>query len=319
MVRFGIFLGILALVAWGGWFWWKDSVAAIDPTDPTPVVFVVSRGEGVKSIASNLAREGLIRSSTGFYLLVKFYGIEKDLQAGDFRLNKTMDAREIALEFTHGTLDVWVTTLEGWRVEEIATKLTKDLDIPEREFLKYAREGYMFPDTYLFPKDATAAAIAEIFLDTFNQKVTREMREDAKKTGLTFEQVITLASIVEREGVSDDDRPTIAGILLNRLDADWPLQVDATLQYMLGYQPVEKSWWKKYLTDADKKVKSPYNTYLNVGLPAKPISNPGLAAIRAVIYPVKTDYWYYIHDTKGIVHYAKTIEEHEANIEKYLQ
>ncbi len=317
--RLIIFFCILVLVAWGGWLWWRDSIAPVDPKDTTPVIFVVANGEGAKAIATDLAKQNLVHSSTGFYLLVKLLGIETQLQAGDFRLNKSMDARAIALELTHGILDVWVTTLEGWRNEEIAAQLAKDLDIPEKEFLLYAKEGYMFPDTYLIPRDATGAAIATMFLDNFNKKVTTQMREDAKKTGLTFADTITLASLVEREGVSDTDRPVIAGILLKRLKADWPLQVDATLQYVLGYQPFEKSWWKKSVFDEDKKINSLYNTYLNTGLPPRPIANPGLASIKAAIYPATTEYWYYLHDKTGEVHYAKTIDEHNANITKYLQ
>ena len=319
MARLIILFVIVVLGAWGGWFWWRDAISAVDPTDTTPIIFVVERGEGAKAIAADLANQNLIHSPTGFYLLVKLLGVETQLQAGDFRLNKSMDARTIALELTHGTLDVWVTTLEGWRVEEIATQLAGDLDIPEKEFLKYAREGYMFPDTYLIPRDATASAIAKIFLDNFEKKITPQMREDAKKTGLTFNQVLTLASIVEREGKSDTDRPVIAGILLNRIKADWPLQTDATLQYALGYQQFEKSWWKKSLFTEDKKINSPYNTYANPGLPPAPISNPGLASIQAVLNPADTEYLYYLHDATGAVHYATTIDEHNANIQKYLQ
>ncbi|MCX6794127.1 MAG: endolytic transglycosylase MltG [Candidatus Gottesmanbacteria bacterium] len=315
-----IFLFFLAVfVAWGGWFWWRYSIASVDPTDTTPVMFVVMRGEGGKEIAADLARQNLIHSSTGFYLLIKLLSIETQLQAGDFRLNKSMDARTIALELTHGILDVWVTTLEGWRDEEIATQLTKDVDIPEAQFLQFAREGYMFPDTYLIPRDATASAVVKMFLDTFNAKVTAVMREDAKKTGLTFAQTITLASLVEREGKTDADRPMIAGILLNRIKLGMPLQVDATLQYALGYQPFEKTWWKKELSEDDKKINSPYNTYLTPGFPPGPIANPGLESIKAAIYPTDSDYLYYLHDKTGAAHYAKTIEDHNANIQKYLQ
>ena len=145
------------------------------------------------------------------------------------------------------------------------------------------------------------------------------MREDAKKTGLTWNEVITLASIVEREGRSDEDRPVIAGILLKRLKADWPLQADATLQYVLGYQAFEKSWWKKSLTATDKTVQSPYNTYRNPGLPPAPISNPGLASIKAVVYSKESDYWFYLHDNDGRIHYARTLEDHNSNIAAYLQ
>lgn len=299
-------------------FWWTDAVSAVDPKDATPETFTVSRGEGVRSIAAKLSKQNLIRSPTGFFILVKVMGLAMKLQAGDYRLNRSMDTSTIVQELTHGTLDVWVTTLEGWRVEEIASKLAKDLDIPEREFLKYAKEGYMFPDTYRVPRDATPAAVAKIFLDNFDSKVGAQLRVDAVKTGLAFGQVITLASIVEREGRSSEDRPIVAGILLKRLKADWPLQADATVQYALGYQAVEKSWWKKFLTDDDKKFSSPFNTYRATGLTPEPIVSPGLAAIRGVIYPKETDFWYYLHDAAGRAHYAKTIEEHTVNIAKYL-
>lgn len=318
-LRFFLLLAVAVVIAIGSWFWWRDAISAVDPSDTTPKMFIIRRGEGVKSVAARLASEGFIRSPTGFFLLVKSMGIERDLQAGDYRLNPAMDAATLARELTHGTLDVWVTTLEGWRVEEIAAKLTKELDIPESEFVKVAREGYMFPDTYLVPRDATVGAVALLFTSTFDQKVDTAMRADAKKTGLTFPEVITLASIVEREGRTDEDRPVIAGILLKRLKADWPLQADATLQYALGYQTQEKSWWKKNLFDEDKKIATLYNTYLHPGLPPGPIANPGLASIKAVIYPKETDYWYYLHDPKGGVHYAETLEEHNSNIAKYLR
>lgn len=310
---------VILLSSGGGWLWWRDALSPVDPKEMTSEMFVVERGEGVKNIAARLAGARLIRSSTGFYLLVKFMGIEHNLQAGDFRLNRSMDTKTIALELTHGMLDAWVTTLEGWRVEEIAAKLNKELDIPESQFLKVALEGYMFPDTYLIPRDATVGAIANLFRSTFDEKVDASLRKDAKKTGLSLGEVITLASIVEREGRSEEDRPVIAGILLKRLKADWPLQADATLQYALGYQTEERSWWKKSLFDEDKKTDSKYNTYLHSGLPPGPIANPGLSSIKAVIYPKETDYWYYLHDAKGGVHYGKTLEEHNENSVKYLQ
>ncbi len=318
-VRFLFLLAVGVALAVGGGLWWRDAISAVDPTDTTPQVFVVKRGEGVKSIAGRLASSGLIRSPTGFYILVKLMGLERDLQAGDFRLNPSMDATSVARKLTHGTLDVWVTTVEGWRVEEVAAKLTKELDIPESEFVKVAREGYMFPDTYLIPRDATVGAVAALFTTTFEQKVDENLRADARKTGLPFDEVLTLASIVEREGRTEEDRSVIAGILLKRLENDWPLQADATIQYALGYQVREKTWWKKALTDEDKKFKSPYNSYLNPGLPPGPIANPGLASLKAVVYPKETEYWYYLHDPDGLVHFAKTHEEHNANIAKYLR
>jgi len=319
VIRLVVFLLVALFVVGSTSLWWFDSTRAADIKNAEPVSFRVNAGDGVRTIAGNLAEDNLIRSSTAFFVLVKLMGLERNLQAGDFRLNRTMDARTVARALTHGVEDLWVTTLEGWRNEEIATVLAKNLDLPESEFLKQASIGYMFPDTYLIPQDATAGAVIGLFKSAFDKKVSPEMRADIRGTGMTEKDIITLASIVEREGRTDEDRPVIAGILLNRLKAGWPLQADATLQYALGYQSSERSWWKKALTEEDKKVRSPYNTYLNPGLPPGPISNPGLASIRAAIYPKVTDYWYYLHDPSGGVHYATDLDGHNANIEKYLR
>lgn len=317
-LRLGIFIGVLGLFAVLSWAWWVDGISSVDAGNETPVTFVIPKGEGVRAIAGRLAQQNLIRSATAFYLIVKIMGIETQIQAGDYRLSKAMDAQTIAGELTHGIVDTWVTTLEGWRIEEVANTLAKELDIPEKEFLQYAREGYMFPDTYLIPQEATPAGIAQLFEKNFDAKVTGQMKEDAQQTGRTLEEVVILASIVEREGRSDTDRPMIAGILLNRIKENIPLQVDATLQYALGYQPYEKTWWKKILTNEDKRIKSPYNTYLHTGFPPGPIANPGLSSIKAVIYPEPSDNLFYLHDPKGLVHVARTLEEHNANIGKYL-
>jgi len=319
MTRVVVFLLVLIIGMGSAFAWWFDSTRAADATDTAPLSFRINAGDGVRAIAANLADENLIRSPTAFFVLIKLMGIERNLQAGEFRLNRSMDSRTIARELTHGSEDTWITTLEGWRNEEIAAALSKNLDIPESEFLKSAKLGYMFPDTYLVPQDATAGAIIEIFTAAFDKKVTAEMRADIRASGMTLNEVLTLASIIEREGHTDEDRPVIAGVLLNRLKAGWPLQADATLQFALGYQSQEKTWWKKTLYDEDKKVNSPYNTYANPGLPPGPISNPGIASIRAAVYPKTTPYWYYLHDPSGGVHYAVTLEEHNANIEKYLR
>jgi UPF0755 protein len=319
MKRLLVFIIVILVFAGGLWFWFTDGISATDPLDNTPVSFTIQKGEGVKSIASRLSQQNLIRSPTAFYILVKMFRIERQLQAGDFRLARSMDARIISRELTHGILDIWVTTLEGWRVEEIAAKLTKELDIPESEFLRVAREGYMFPDTYQIPREATVGAVVDLFRDTFNRKVTPVINGEAANNGLIFEKIIILSSIVEREGKNSSDKPVIAGILLNRLRDNHPLQADATLQYALGYQPFEKTWWKKNITGEDKTIKSPYNTYLYNGLPPSPICNPGLESIKAVIHPRETNYFYYLHDSTGQIHYAVTLEEHNANIVKYLQ
>lgn len=318
-IRLLIFLIVLIFCGSIFWVWWRDGISPVNGENTVPELFIIQKGEGVKSIAARLSQQNLIRSSTAFFILVKLDGIETQLQAGDYRLNQSMDARSIARELTHGTSDVWVTIPEGWRKEEISMKLARELDIPESEFLKIAEEGYLFPDTYLVPRDATSGAVLDLFYANFHSKITDSMKSEMMQSGLSFTEALVLASLVEREGKNNEDRPVIAGILYNRLKLKMPLQVDATLQYALGYQSAEKNWWKKNLTAQDKLVDSPYNTYINVGLPPSPISNPGLDALKAVTKPVNTEYLYYLHDPKGNVHYAETLNQHTANIAAYLR
>jgi UPF0755 protein len=304
-----------------GFLFYKEGIIPVNSNDKTTKIFVVRRGENLRSVIRNLYDQKLIRSRIAFFIVVKQLGIEKKIQAGDFRLSPSMDAFKIAETLTHGTLDVWVTVVEGLRKEQIAHLIAKELDIPEVEFIKAAKEGYLFPDTYLFPKNTDVETIIRIFYENFQRKFNQQLAEQAKRNlNLTQEQVLILASLVEREAKYDADRKKVASILIKRLKNDWPLQVDATVQYALGYQPKEKTWWKKNLTAADLKIDSPYNTYKNPGLPPTPICNPGLSSIKAVVdADPNTQYWYYLSDKTGKMHYAKTLEEHNRNIEKYLQ
>jgi len=302
------------------YFYYKQGLLPVDKNNKQTKIFVIRKGESLKSIIDNLYRENLIRNKLAFYLLLKKMGIEKSIQAGDFRLSPSMNAETIAKTLTKGTLDIWLTIIEGLRKEEIAQLINKNFSIPESEFLKYAKEGYLFPDTYLIPKEATAGAIIKILNNNFYRRFNKELQQKAKKKGLTEEEVIIIASLIEREVKYDEDRSKVASIILKRLKNDWPLQVDATVQYALGYQPQERSWWKKYLTQKDLEVDSPYNTYKNKGLPPGPICNPGLASIKAVIDASEnTPYWFYLSDKTGTIHYSKTLEEHNKNIRKYLR
>lgn len=299
--------------------WWQDATSAVDPDDTVSVIFVVPKGQSIRKIASNLKEAGLIKDQVAFFTYVRFSSLGPSIQAGNFRLTKSMDVSTIAKELTHGTIDVWVTIIEGWRAEEIAFTLSQNLGIPEGEFLRYSQEGYLFPDTYLIPKEATAAAVINLIIDNFNRRVEKSIIEKGKKQGLNLHQIIILASIIEREVRNSEDRSIITGILLKRLREGWPLQADATIQYALGYQADEKTWWKKNLTIEDLQIDSPFNTYKYTGLPPGPISNPGLSAISAVVSPKTTDFWYYLSDKEGKTHYAQTRKEHEENIEKYLR
>lgn len=319
VTRTVILLLVLVVIVGITLVWWNDGAGPVSSIDKEVKYFVVKKGESVSSISSRLEAEKLIRSKTNFFITVKLLDIDNKIQAGNFRLNPSMTTEEVARALTQGTEDIWVTTLEGWRVEEIAELLSQELGIPESEFNALAEEGYMFPDTYLVQKEASAEAMVNIFKNNFNSRVTQKMKEDAQAQGLSLQDVVTIASLVEREGINDNDRPVIAGIILKRLNTPgWTLDIDAALQYALGYQRETKTWWKKYLTNEDKEINSPFNTYKNAGLPPAPISNPSLASINAVIYPQATDYWFYLHDNNGQIHYARTLEEHQANIDQYL-
>jgi UPF0755 protein len=319
MKKSQIFFLIIFLFALFSYLFFKQGSLPFNKNDKSTKIFVIAPGQPLQKIIDNLQKEDLIRSKIVFYLIVKQLKIDKKIQAGDFRLSPSMNAYEIAQTLTHGTLDVWVTLIEGTRKEEMAEVLNKKVNISELEFIRLAKEGYLFPDTYLIPKNADAQMVVNILENNFNQKFTKQMEEKGKNKSLTKEQVVILASLLEREAKNFKDKKIIAGILLKRLKADWPLQIDATVQYALGYQPKEKSWWKKNLTSQDLEIDSPYNTYKNKGLPPTPISNPGLDSLTAVVEAeVETPYWYYLSDKKGVVHYAKTLEEHNLNIEKYL-
>ncbi len=308
-----LFLGIFS------YLFYRQGTLPFNKTDRSTKIFVIAPGDPLQKIVDDLDKEDLIRSKLVFYLVVKQLGLERSIQAGDFRLSPSMNAYEIAKNLTHGTLDVWVTLIEGTRKEEMAQIIGNRLEIPEVEFIQNAEEGYLFPDTYLMPKDATAGSVISILKNNYEQKFAEDMKEKTTLKGLSEKEVLTLASIVEKEAKHEADKKIVAGILLKRLDADWPLQVDATIQYALGYQAAEKSWWKKVLSFDDLEIDSPYNSYKNKGLPPTPISNPGLASINAVVEADKnTPYWYYMSDKKGNMHYGKTIEEHNANIQKYL-
>ena len=295
-------------------------------TDNTLQRFVIKPGQPVTQIARNLKKAGLIKNALVFRLLVAQMGIGKNIQAGDFRLAPNMPARDLAGELTHGAIDIWITFPEGLRVEEMAEIIEASLKIPEnekyafdkKEFIKIASEGYMFPDTYLIAKDATAQDITTRLRTTFDEKVDPKTFEKSVENNLSRENLVTLASIIEREAKTNEERPIIAGILINRLNAGIALQVDATVQYAKGYDSAKNSWWPSVSTPDYQSVDSLYNTYLYPGLPPSPIANPGIESIRSAAEPTDTVYMYYLHDADGKIHYAQTIEEHNRNIREFL-
>ncbi|MBI1863415.1 endolytic transglycosylase MltG [Candidatus Microgenomates bacterium] len=311
-------LVIIACIVLFSYLYYKEGTLPVDKSNPKQGMFVIRKGETLTTIMQNLEKEKFIRNKIVFFVLVKQLGIEKHIQAGDYRLTSAMTPREIAKKLTQGSVDVWVTIIEGLRREEIADIITSELGIPEAEFLQDAKEGYLFPDTYLIPRTATSENVHTLLNNTFDAKYTDDIDAKARSLGLTREQVVTLASIVEKEGLGSD-RPLVASVLLKRFKQDYPLQADATVQYALGYQPDIKKWWKPVLSLDDLKTKSPYNTYENTGLPPGPICSPGISSIEAVVNAdPNTPYMFYLHDKNGKVHPARTDLEHEENIKKYL-
>jgi UPF0755 protein len=297
-----------------------EGTLPVSTVDTSPVGFVVKRGDSVNEIINNLAIDRLIRNRIVAYIVIKQKGIDRNIQAGSFRLNRSMNIFDITSALTRATDDTWVTIREGIRKEEVADILTKDLPsfVPS-EFINKADEGYLFPDTYLVPKSADADYMIKLLTRTLQAKLTDDIKKAAIKNKLSEKELITFASLIEREAVGAEDRKMIASILLRRMREPMRLQVDASVQYALGYQKDQKSWWKKPLYFEDLKVDSPYNTYTNDGLPKGPVANPGIASIRAAAEAdPNTEYLFYLHDKNGKPHYSKTYEEHMQYIEKYL-
>ena len=297
--------------------WWNRQLSGIS-SDKSTKVFVIDRGAKVSEIAKDLRKENLIRSELVFKIYVKQNNLTNKIQAGSYKLSSSMSTPDILKTLQIGSEDVWVTLIEGWRVEEMADKLNQQLKINKEEFISSAKEGYMFPDTYLFPKEATIDYITNTLRKTFEVRFTPDLKSKIRSQGLTEDQGVILASIVEREARSDGVRKMVASILLKRFKIGMALNADATLQYALGYQKDERSCWKRNLSSEDKRKDSPYNTYLHGGLPPAPIANPGLASLKAVSdADTSTPYLYYYHDSEGNSHYAETLEEHNQNVATY--
>jgi len=316
--KFKIAFLIIVITPVVGFFWWQRVTEPVAPEEETSKVFVIKKGESLSTIANRLKQAGLIRNSLAFKLIVLTENLSAKIQAGDFQLKPSLTTKEVAEFLTYGTMDIWLTFPEGWRREEFNRRLANNLtSFDSQEFLNLTNglEGFLFPDTYLVPKNASAGTVLKIFQKNFEKKFSSDLQTAARKKGLTKNQVLILASIVEREAKKGQDRPIVAGLLIKRWQNNWPLQADATLQYAKGSLG---AWWP-IVVAKDKQIESAYNTYKYKGLPPAPICNPGLASIEAVINPKQTLYWFYLSDKQGDMHYARTAEEHNQNITKYLR
>jgi UPF0755 protein len=312
-------------------------------TDETPVSFVIEPGQSVEVIANQLAGQGLISDAQLFRRYVQYKDLDAGIQAGTYTLRKTMTIPEIARALQAAQApEQQVTLPEGKRMEELAALVAEQTTISPDAFLRLTQtgwretdlvtqypfltnipitgtlEGYLFPDTYRLPTEATPNDLVDRMLANFDRQVTPEIQQAFQAHGLTLHQGVTLASIVEREAVVPAERPVIAGVYHNRLRDGWPLSACPTVQYALGYRPDEGDWWKSQLYFDDLEIDSPYNTYRHQGLPPAPIANPGLAAIEATAYPAETEYYFFMVDCSkgdGSHVFAKTESEHMTNFE----
>lgn len=324
-----LIIAILLILALGGIFLhYNRSMSQPISDEDEKISIDIEEGESVNNILNLLVERGLLRRIHKYY--TKFYlkinNLEGSLQAGSYQIPKQLTIVELIQALQEGrSQDVWVLIPEGLRKDEIAEIVDNEFrengvdTFSKEEFLALTEdesfinslnlgveipnlEGFLFPDRYAFPRDATAQLIIERMVGNFKNKVGDDF---------TYEDII-FASIVEREGTNENDRPIIAGIILKRQREGWLLQTDATLLY-----PVKD--WRHVITIQDKEDDNPYNTYRRLGLPPTPICNPGLQSIEAVWNPVETQYYFYIHDRDGNPHFAATLEEHNRNVIQYLR
>jgi UPF0755 protein len=304
--------------------------------DPSPVPFTVEVGENAVSVANKLYEQNLIADPDIFRRFLSYNGLDATLEAGDYTLQRNMTMREIAETLQKANFEeVTVTIPEGWRAEEIAELLTRENIMDGTLFLATVRqgvgvehplladrpagasyEGYLFPDTYRLPIAATPEDLIQRMVENMANKIPANALDLAAGQGYTFYEILTVASIVEREAVVPAERPTIASVYLNRLAQGMYLQADPTVQYAMGYQTDSGVWWKTPVTlEEYSQVNSPYNTYMNPGLPPGPIANPGASSITATLQPEPTDYLFFMGCGGDGAHlFAVDFATHEANV-----
>jgi UPF0755 protein len=313
--------------------------------DVGEVQFEISPGAPADAIITDLAAAGLLNDSELFLNYLRYYGLDSNLQTGSFTLNGRQTIPQLAATISD-TLgrNITVAFLPGMRSEEMTQLLAATLpaQVDPAEFLNLVErrqafdvsrypflnslppdsslEGFLFPDTYVLPPEANAFYLIDQMLQNFDRQVTPAMRQAYGAQGLSLTEAVTIASIVERETPTDEERPLIASVYINRVQTEMPLQADPTVQYAVGYQQANNSWWKVPLSLADLKFDHPYNTYVIPGLPPGPIANPGLSSLQAVAEPADTSYLFFVldcfADPVGQHVFSRTYEEHLAHVQK---
>jgi UPF0755 protein len=318
----------------------ESYINVVDSNNNIKVDFIISKGGGSTKVGQDLEKEGFIKSKYYFWYYVWRTKTDTKLQAGTYSLSKNMSIPQMVELFVNGKIKddkIKLTIPEGSNNNKIIEILRDKKPSLADEFKEIVKckclnqpncfcdkfsgkynfiknisqgidlEGYLFPDTYFISESETGTTLVSKLLNNFENKICGDLKKEILSQDKTIHEIITLASIVEREAREDKDRPVVAGIFFNRLETGHPLQSDATLSYILGTDKI-----KYYQDDIDKE--SPYNTYKNIGLPPGPISNPGLEAIMATTHPTETDYFYFLNDANtGETIFARTFEEHKKN------
>ncbi len=310
---------------------WYDGLLT-QPLDPngTEQSFTIEIGESADLVASHLQRVGLVRDAESFRSYLIYSGLDTSIQAGEYQLSTAMSPMDIAHKLQDATPEeVTFVVLPGWRVEEIANSLpTSGLQITSDEFLNATKtpphefdflagassvEGFLYPDSYIFPRKLSSAdEMVAVMVRNFAAHLTLDLRNGFDKQGLTVYQAVTLASMVEREAVHEEEQPLIASVYLNRLNIRMKLDADPTVQYAIGYNILQQTWWTNPLSLLDLQINSVYNTYRYAGLPPTPIASPSLGALRAVAFPAETNYLFFRAkcDGSGFHEFSETFDEH---------
>jgi len=289
----------------------------LPPEKSSDGVFIkIENGSSLISASEKLKNENIIRSKILFQAVVIIMESEKKIIAGEYYFDKVSSVFRVARMISIGDYNIKqikLTIPEGFRREEMTKIFEQGLSFfSKQQFLEETkdREGYLFPDTYFFSPNTTTTDIVLRMSNRF-KVISKKYESIIVKSGRPLHDIVTMASIVEKEGINDQDRPLIAGVLWKRLSIDMPLQVDATFLYINGKGSSQ-------LTKKDLAMDHAYNTYKNRGLPPGPIGSPGEASIKATLSPEKSEYLYYLHDKNGVAHFSETYEEHLKNKRKYL-
>lgn len=325
--KWTLLVALFLVLIWVSWFTYEFS--SVPKGSPEIVTFEVKTGETAKDIAKNLEELGLIRSGRAFVLGYRLFYSGESLKAGEYTIQLPLSPKNILFALSEGKVKLYPVTIpEGLTRREIAQHLESTLSIDREEFLKLSDdvslisdldpeaknlEGYLFPETYLFPKDPDAEIIVVTMIAQFRKVFKETWRERAAEVGMSMREIVILASLIEEETSLPEERSLISGVFHNRLRIGMKLDCDPTIIYVLK----EEGRFEDRLRTNDLKLDTSYNTYLYGGLPPGPIDNPGKDSLEAALYPAEVNYLYFVSKNDGSHHFSRTFREHQNAVNKY--